>query len=376
MESAASATREGTVQPLTINLGPQHPSTHGVLRVVTTLDGETVLKADPDIGYLHRNWEKIVESWHYPQIVPFADRNDYLSAIFNEWLVCRAVEEGMGIELTERAQVLRTVFAELNRLVSHQMWFGTYAMDIGAFTPFLYALRDREWAYDLFEKATGARQLYSYFRIGGLRNDVSDAWVSELRDYLDYFEREAYPAYMDLLYENEIFRVRSEGVGVVPKEVAIAYGASGPMLRASGVPYDVRRVERYGVYDRCEFDIPVGKNGDNLDRATVRMKEMVESIKIIRQCLDMLPPGEVFSPKTPRVIKVPEGDWYVRVESPRGELGLWLVSTGGLTPYRMKWRAPSFVNLQLLDYMTRGEKIADLIASLGTIDIILGEVDR
>ncbi|MBX6350442.1 MAG: NADH-quinone oxidoreductase subunit D [Clostridia bacterium] len=379
LEEAAAIAREaeaGVVQELTINLGPQHPSTHGVLRVIARLDGETVLGVQPDIGYLHRNWEKIVEGWMYPQIIPFADRNDYISSIFNEWLVCRAVEEGLGIELTERAEVLRTIFAELNRLISHAFWFGTYAMDIGAFTPFLYALRDREWAYDLFEKATGARQLYSYFRIGGLRNDVPDGWLRELADYLDYFEREAYPEYIRLLYTNEIFIARSEGVGVIPKEVALHFGATGPMLRASGVPYDVRRAEPYGAYPRCEFEIPVGERGDNLDRATVRVKEMRESVRIIRQCLSMLPEGEVLAPKTPRVLKVPEGDLYVRVESPRGELGLWLVSTGGLGPYRMKWRAPSFVNLQLLDYMCRGEKVADLIAGLGTIDIILGEVDR
>ncbi|MBX6721844.1 MAG: NADH-quinone oxidoreductase subunit D, partial [Dactylosporangium sp.] len=243
---------------------------------------------------------------------------------------------------------------------------------------FLYALRDREWAYDLFEKATGARQLYSYFRIGGLRNDVPDSWLLELAEYLDYMEKVAHPEYRKLFTTNEIFIARSEGVGVIPREVAVHYGATGPMLRASGVPHDVRRAEPCGVYAKCDFEVVTGEHGDNLDRAMVRMQEILESVRIIRQCLAMLKDaeGEALSPKTPRVIKVPEGDIYVRLESPRGELGLWLVSTGGLGPYRMKWRAPSFVNLQLLDYMCRGEKVADLIAGLGTIDIILGEVDR
>ncbi|MBT9258774.1 MAG: NADH-quinone oxidoreductase subunit D [Clostridiales bacterium] len=376
-EEAERLGREGITEPIVINLGPQHPSTHGVLRVITTLDGETVVKAEPDIGYLHRNWEKIVEGWQYPQIIPFADRNDYISAIFNEWLVCKAVEDALGIQLDRRAEVLRTIFAELNRLISHQLWFGTYAMDIGAFTPFVHALRDREWAYDLLEKATGARQLYAFFRIGGLRNDVPDGWIEELSQYLDYFEKEAYPQYVDLFTSNEIFIQRSEGVGVVPKEVALAFGATGPVLRASGVPYDVRKAHPYGVYGELDFEIPVGQNGDNLDRAMVRMKEMLESVKIIRQCIEILPEeGEVLTSRVPRVIKLPEGNYYTRLESPRGEVGLWVVSTGGLGPYRMKWRAPSFVNLQLLDYMTRGHKVADLIAALGTIDIILGEVDR
>ncbi|MDI3269878.1 MAG: NADH-quinone oxidoreductase subunit D [Bacillota bacterium] len=376
-EEAGRLGREGITEPIVINLGPQHPSTHGVLRLITTLDGETVLKAQPDIGYLHRNWEKIVEGWQYPQIIPFADRNDYISAIFNEWLVCKSVEDALGIELDKRAEVLRTIFAELNRLISHQLWFGTYAMDIGAFTPFVYALRDREWGYALLEKATGARQLYAFFRIGGLRNDVPDGWIEELSQYLDYFEKEAYPQYVDLLTGNEIFIQRSEGVGVVSRDVALAFGATGPVLRGSGVPYDVRKAHPYGVYGEVEFEVPVGEHGDNLDRAMVRMKEMLESVKIIRQCVELLPEeGEVLTSRVPRVLKLPEGNYYTRLESPRGEVGLWVVSTGGLGPYRMKWRAPSFVNLQLLDHMARGEKVADLIAALGTIDIILGEVDR
>jgi NADH-quinone oxidoreductase subunit D len=376
MATPTSTTASGLQsQLMTLNLGPQHPSTHGVLRVVVTLDGEEVVDAQPDIGYLHRNFEKIVEAWALPGVVPFSDRNDYLAAIANEVCVCEAIETLGEVELPDRAKWLRVLFCELQRIISHELWYGAFGMDLGAFTPFLYGWRDREWGYLLMEKATGARMLYGYNRLGGLRNDVSEAWLRELERYLDFMEKQAWPEYMGLLVENEIFRVRTRGVGVLPAEVAVAWGASGPMLRGSGVRRDLRRDAPILVYDKLEFDVPVGEAGDNYDRTLVRMQEIKESIRIIRQVLRDLPDGPVMGKVRPNV-RPRKGAYYSRVESPRGEIGVYLVSDGGPKPYRLKWRAPTFSHLQLVPYLARGGKVADLIASLGSIDVVMGEVDR
>jgi NADH-quinone oxidoreductase subunit D len=374
-EGAGEPLGEEGERPITVNFGPQHPSTHGVLRVLVKLDGETVLDAQPDIGYLHRNFEKIVEGWALPGILPFSDRNDYLAAIANEVAVAGAVEQLCDIEVPPRAQYLRVLFLELQRIISHEIWYGTYGMDLGAFTPFLYGWRDREWGYLLMEKATGTRMLYGYNRLGGLRNDVSDGWLRELEQYLDFVEGEAWPEYMKLLIENEIFVYRTRGVGVVPPETLIAYGASGPVLRAAGVRRDLRKDAPILVYDRLEFDVPVGRNGDNYDRSLVRMHEIRESIRIIRQVLRDLPDGPVMGKVRPNV-RPRKGAFYSRVESPRGEIGVYLVSDGGPKPYRLKWRAPTFCLLQLVPLMCRGGKVADMIANLGAIDIVMGEVDR
>lgn len=360
---------------MTINMGPQHPSTHGVLRLIVTLDGEVVVRVIPDIGYLHRNFEKIVEAWAYPGIAPFSDRNDYLGAITNEVAYCLAVEKLADIEVPQRAVHLRVLFSELQRILSHVLFWGTFGLDLGAFTPFMYAFREREWGYTLMEKATGARMLYAYNRIGGLRNDVSDDWFAELEKYLDFVERHAWPEYMGLLIDNEIFRERTIGIGRLTPEQAIAWGTSGPLLRAAGVPWDLRKNAPYLSYDQFEFDVPVGKNGDTYDSAMVRMLEIKESIRIIRQVLRILPDGPVLGKVRPN-IRPRVGDVYSRVEGPRGEVGVFLVSDGSGKPYRLKWRAPTFSHLQLVPDMCEGAKIADLVAAVGSLDVIMGEVDR
>ena len=366
---------DGDGQLMTINMGPQHPSTHGVLRLIVTLDGEVVVRVVPDIGYLHRNFEKIVEGWAYPGIVPFSDRNDYLAAIANEVAVCLAVEKLTDIEVPPRAVYLRVLFSELQRILSHILFYGTFGMDLGAFSPFMYAFRERELGYTLMEKATGARMLYAYNRLGGLRNDVSEPWLRELEGYLDYLERQAWPEYMGLLIDNQIYRERTIGVGKLTPEQAIAWGASGPVLRATGVPWDVRKSAPYLCYDRLEFDVPVGKNGDTYDSAMVRMLEIKQSARLIRQVLRLLPDGPVLAKVRPTV-KPRAGEYYSRVESPRGEVGVYLVSDGSSRPYRLKWRAPSFCHLQLVPAMSEGWKLADLVAAVGSLDVIMGEVDR
>lgn len=360
---------------MTVNLGPQHPSTHGVLRLIVTLDGEQVVRVVPDVGFLHRNFEKIVERWAYPGIVPFSDRNDYIAAITNEVAVCLAIEELAGIEVPPRAVHLRVLFSELQRILSHILYYGTYGMDLGAFTPFLYAFREREWGYTLMEKVTGARMLYGYNRVGGLRNDVPDGWFEGLETFLTFMENEALPEYTGLLLENEIFRDRTIGVGTLTPEEAIAWGVSGPMLRATGIPWDLRKTAPYLSYDQFDFEVCVGKNGDCFDMTMVRMAEIRESIKIIRQVIRMLPEGPVLAKVRPN-LRPRVGDYYSRVEGPRGEVGVFLVSDGTGKPYRLKWRAPTFSHLQLCELMSKGQKIADLIAAVGAIDVIMGECDR
>lgn len=358
-----------------LNMGPQHPSTHGVLRLAVEVDGETILAAKPDIGYLHRCFEKTAEGLTYPQVLPYTDRTDYVSAMTNEFAYVLAVEKLLGLEVPPRAQFIRVIMAELQRIANHLVWFGTFALDMAAVTPFLYAFRDREKILDLFERASGARLTYSYYRIGGVRKDIDGEFVRKTREFLDYFEEQVLPEYHRLLTGNRIFEIRTQGTGYISPELVYAYGLSGPMARGSGVPWDVRKNEPYSGYDRFEFEMALAEGGDNYARYMVRMKEMAESAKIIRQALDGLPEGDCMG-KVPKIIKPPVGEVYVRIESPKGELGVFLVSDGSPKPYRLKWRAPSFSNLQVTEVATRGEKIADLVVTVGSIDVVLGEVDR
>lgn len=361
-------------QELLVNMGPQHPSTHGVLRVVAHVDGEVILDVVPHIGYLHRGTEKLAERRAYPQVIPLMDRFDYLAAMFNGEVWCMAVEKLMGLEVPPRAQYIRMMVMELNRIASHLVWLGTFGLDLGAMSVFLYAFRDRESILDLFEKICGARLTYSYQRIGGVPWDVPKGWTEEVLEFCKYL-----PPRLDemdaLLTGNEIFLVRTQGIGILPKEEAIDYGVTGPMLRASGVPFDVRRAEPYLQYDQVEFEIPYQTTGDVLARYLVRLEEMRQSVHILEQCVAQLPEGPVMA-KVPRTIKPPAGECYVRIESPRGALGVYLVSDGSTNPLRFHLRPPSFINLQPLPIMSRGWKIGDFIAILGSVDIVLGEVDR
>lgn len=373
-ERLAAATPDRREQ-MTINFGPQHPSTHGVLRVLLTVEGEGIIDAQPDIGYLHRNWEKIVEGWTYPMTIPFSDRNDYLAAIANEQAMTGAIETLLALEVPERAQLLRVLVFELQRITSHLIWFGTFGMDSGAITPFLLAFYERERAYTLFEKLAGTRLLYNYLRVGGLRNDTPPGWLAELREFVDQLDEKSIPEFYDLLVDNDIFIRRVKDVGYISPADAVAWGASGPVLRGSGVNWDLRKVDAFLPYDRFDFDVAVETGGDALSRCSVRVREMRESIKIIRQVMDQLEDGPVMA-KLPRVIRPPKGEVYYRVESPRGEIGVYLVSDGGPKPYRVHWRAPSLIHLQMLPMLAKGQLLADLVIIIGSIDIVLGEVDR
>lgn len=357
-----------------INIGPQHPSTHGVLRLVVRMDGEVVLEVTPHIGYIHRSIEKICENETYPQITHLTDRLDYLSAHTNNWAWINLVEQALGIEVPERAQVARVLMAELQRIQSHQLWWGVFGMDLGAFTPFLYGFRDREKITDIFEETCGARLTVNYFRIGGLVWDLHENFVPRVRKFLDYFPS-IIDEYETLLSKNVIVVERCSGVGVLTAAKALAYGCSGPVLRASGVPYDLRKTAAYGVYDRFDFEVPVGKHGDALDRYQVRVAEMRQSLRIIEQALDMLEPGE-FSVPLPRKIKLPAGEFFSSLETARGEFGCYVVSEGEEKPWRVKLRSPSYSNLSAINEMAAGHKIADLVAILSTLDLVIPDIDR
>ncbi len=361
-------------EELQVNMGPQHPSTHGVLRMIVTIDGETVVDAKPDVGYLHRGFEKLAERRTYPQIVGLTDRMDYLSSMTNNAVYAMAVEKLAGIEVPERAEFIRIIMMELQRISSHLVFLGAYGLDIGASTPFIYAFREREDIVDLFEMACGARLTYSYIRPGGVMRDLPAGFEAKLRAFLAKM-----PSRMDefdeLLTNNQILRIRSRGIGVISPEDAISYALSGPMIRGSGVPMDVRRDDPYSVYDRLQFDVVTEQACDCLARYLVRPRELRESLKIIEQALDMLPTGD-FTAKMPKVFKPPVGESYARIESPRGDLGVYLISDGSTNPYRLHWRPPSFINLAPAGEMMKGCKIADTVAILGSVDIVLGEVDR
>jgi NADH-quinone oxidoreductase subunit D len=359
---------------LVLNMGPQHPSTHGVLRVVVKLDGERVLGTDCVIGYLHRGLEKIGENRTYAMYVPYVDRADYVAAVSNGFGYCLAVEKLLGVEAPPRAQAIRVILAELTRISSHLVWLGTHCLDIGATTPLMWMFREREFIMDIFERYCGARLTTHAFRIGGLQYELNDTFVDDCRRFCDWV-LPRFQEYDALLKENRILVARMKDVGVLPAEDCKAYGVTGPMLRAAGVEWDLRKAQPYSGYEQYEFDIPTGDNGDTYDRYLVRMEEMRQSVRIIRQALDRLPDGPIMA-KVPKVIKPPVGEAYVSVEAPKGELGFFVVSDGSTQPYRVRIRPPSFVNLQSLDRMARGSLIADLVAIIGTIDIVLGEVDR
>ena len=369
-------------EEMTVNMGPQHPSTHGVLNLKLKTDGEIVHDARPNIGYLHRCAEKIAENVTYPQFIPYTDRMDYVAAMNQNLGYVLGVERLMNVEVPLRAQYIRVIMAELNRIASHLLFMACYALDSGAFTPFLYAFREREMILDLFEATCGARLTYNYIWIGGVSRDLPQGFVDKARQFLDYLSPRV-KEYHELFSYNKIFIERTANVGILPKETAIAYGVTGPTLRGSGVRWDLRRDEPYLIYDRFDFDVPVGRGemgtvGDCWDRYMVRMREIEESAKIVRQALDQyeqLPPGEVRA-KVPRALKVPPGEVYMRTEAPRGEIGFYIVSDGGLKPYRVKVRAPSFSNLSVFHEISRGGMIADIVLILGSVDIVLGDIDR
>lgn len=365
---------------LVLNLGPQHPSTHGVLRLVLVLDGEMILKVVPVIGYLHRCFEKHAEAMTYPQVIPYTDRMDYLASMNNNHGYAIAMERMLGIELPERVEYIRLIMAELQRIASHLIAIGTFGMDIGAFTPFLYCFRDREAILDIFERTCGARLLYNYIWVGGLSHDVYNGFERDVADFVKMF-RPNIKELNDLLTYNKIFVERTANVGILPADVAINYGCTGPMLRGSGVEFDIRKNDPYCIYDRFEWDVVVGKGevgttGDCWDRHIVRVREMEQSCNIIEQALASFPEGDITSALPKRIRPAKGAEVYARVENPRGELGYYVVSHGTTNPTRVKVRAPSFVNLSVIDEISRGQLIADLIAILGSIDIVLGEVDR
>jgi NADH-quinone oxidoreductase subunit D len=372
-------------EEMLVNMGPQHPSTHGVLRVVLRTDGELVLEAVPHIGYLHRCAEKIGENLSYYQFIPYTDRMDYLAGMNENWAWCRAVEKLANLEIPRRAQFIRVIVCELNRIASHLVSFGTYGLDMGAFTPFCYAFREREYILDLFEMVCGARLTYSYLTIGGSIHDLPAGYLEKIGEFLDYFEPKI-KEYNDLLTYNHIFIKRTANVGVISQEVAVQYALTGPVLRGSGIAYDLRREQSGGVYPELEFDVivghgEVGTTGDCWDRYMVRMGEMVECCKILRQCLKMIPPASDSGPgryrvKVPRNFKPEPGEVYVETENPRGVLGFYLESQGGPIPYRAKARAATFCNLSVLHAVTHHCLLADVPAIIGSIDVVMGQVDR
>jgi NADH:ubiquinone oxidoreductase subunit D len=358
-----------------LNMGPQHPSTHGVFRMVLTLDGETIVDVKPVLGYLHRGIEKLAEERTYLQSIPFTDRMDYVCSMSNNLAYVLAVEKLAGIEVPERAEYIRVIMAELTRIVNHLVATGFLLNDLGAFfTPVLYCLRERERILDLFEMTSGSRMTCNYMRFGGVRSDLPDEFLPEARALIKALP-DAVHEIERLLTGNEILMARTQGVGVLPRELASSYSATGPLLRASGVEYDVRRAEPYSIYERFEFDVCTRSEGDSYARFMLRFDEIHQSIRILEQALEQIADGEVLT-KTKRTLRPPAGEAYARLESPKGELGWYLLSEGGTSPARWHVRAPTLINLTALPYMLRGWKVADVVVILGSIDIVLGEVDR
>jgi NADH-quinone oxidoreductase subunit D len=361
-------------QELEINMGPQHPSTHGVLRVKLFLDGERVVDCEPVIGYLHRGVEKISENRSYAKCVPYYDRTDYVAAVSNVFGYVLGVEALAGIEVPERAKYIRIMMTELNRIASHLLWLATHALDIGALTVFLYCFREREEILKLFEALFGARLTTHAFRLGGLWKDLPPGFLEATREFLDALP-ERIAEYERLLTKNRIWLDRTKGVGVISAEEAIEYGLTGPPLRGSGVDYDLRKIRPYGGYEEFEFDVPMGQNGDTYDRYVIRLEEMHQSSRIIRQVMDRLPEGPIRG-KVPKIVKPPVGEFYSGIEGPRGELGYYIVSDGSALPFRVRIRPPTFISLQALRRLIKGLLVADVVAIIGTLDIVLGEVDR
>lgn len=361
-------------QDITLNVGPQHPSTHGVLRLVVVSDGEIIKSVEPHLGFLHRGMEKNSEDREYRMLVPLWDRADYLSSMHMDYMVSSAAEALLEVEVPRRAEYIRVIMLELQRIASHLFWFASLALDSGATTPMFYAFREREKIVDLFEIASGARLLYNYIRPGGLRNDINELFIEKAKKFLKTF-----PSYLDeceqLYSGNAIFINRARNVGILSKETALSYAVCGPVLRGSGVPWDLRKDEPYSAYPEFDFDIPIGERGDVLDRYQVRFYEMRMAAEIIRQAIEGLPEGGYMA-KLPPVIKPKAGEVFVRQEASRGELGCYLVSEGGSRPWRFHVRPPSFINLAALDILSRGHMFADLIIIFGSIDVVLGDVDK
>jgi NADH-quinone oxidoreductase subunit D len=359
---------------MVLNMGPQHPSTHGVLRVILKLDGEKVLGTECIIGYLHRGVEKIAENRTYAMFNPYVDRMDYVAAVSNGLGYCEAVEKLLAVEAPPRAQYIRVIMTELCRIASHQVWLGTHALDIGALTPVFYAFRDREEILKIFEKYCGARLTTHAFRIGGCIYETYEGFEQDVRVFCEKFIPKL-DEYEELLTTNRIWVSRTKGVGILNAEDCIALGVTGPVLRASGVEWDLRKKQPYEAYSKFQFDIPTGTNGDTYDRYLVRIQEMRQAVRILQQAIEEIPSGPIMA-KVPKVIKPAPGEVYHSIEAPKGELGYYIVSDGSTQPYRVRVRPPSFVNLQALDKMVRGMLVADVVAVIGTLDIVLGEVDR
>ena len=362
-------------EEMILNIGPQHPSTHGVLRVVLELDGEMIIRAEPVIGYMHRGAEKLSEYRDPRQVLVLMNRHDWLSAFNNElgWII--AVERMLGVEVPERAQWIRTMMAEWNRLLNHLMFTGSYPLELGAMTPMFYAFREREMIQGLMESATGARMHHSYVRVGGLKDDLPHGFLKRSEEVLTWVRRKLRD-FENLIMGNEIIHVRTKGIGILPPDVAVSYGCSGPVLQASGVAMDLRKDEPYEKYSEVEFEVPVGRNGDCYDRLWVLVQRMWQSCNIIEQCMDRLPPGQYVSPKLPKKMKVPEGEIYVRTENPLGLMGYYVVGDGSDYPYRMKMRTASFSNVAVIPAILPGTLVPDLIAILGSVFFVVGDVDR
>ena len=359
---------------LMINMGPQHPSTHGVFRLVLWIDGERIVRAEPHIGYLHRGSEKLCEGEDYAQIITLFDRLDYVANLNCELAFCAAVEKLMALEVPDRAQYIRTILCELNRIASHMLFYGVYGLDAGAMTPILYGFRERERVQSLFEAVTGARMMHNYIRVGGVKQELPDDFDARMATLMPQL-RQGIEECDQLLSQSEMFLARTKGIGALSAEDAVGYGVTGPVLRATGVLEDVRVSEPYGIYDRFEFGIPVGTNGDCWDRYYTRMEEMRQSLSIIEQAMEQMEPGPIMT-KVRRITRPPKGEVYMRTETPRGDFGVYIVSDGSDSPYRVKVRAPSFANLQAIQRMLRNAFVADAVVVLASIDIVLGEVDR
>jgi NADH-quinone oxidoreductase subunit D len=359
---------------MVINVGPQHPATHGVLHLVITLNGETIKKVEPHLGYIHRSIEKMCESLSYRQFTYVTSRMDYLSAHINNHACAMTVEKGLQVEVPSRAQVIRVLMDELTRIASHELWWGAMAMDVGAFTPFFHAFRERETINDIMEETCGARLTMNYMVPGGVMQDIHPNFQKRVKEFIQLYKSKIHE-YDEMVTGNIIFQNRMKGVGVLSAEDAISYGCTGPVARGSGVSCDIRKLYPYEVYDKVDFDEVLETGGDSFARYMVRVREMQQSIRIIEQLIDNIPEGD-FQAKTKAVLKLPKGEFYTRVETARGELGVYIVSEGGTTPYRIKFRSPGFSNLSALDHMARGSKLGDLVAMMGTLDLVIPDIDR
>jgi NADH-quinone oxidoreductase subunit D/NADH-quinone oxidoreductase subunit C/D len=370
-EVPADSSSEGY---LVINVGPQHPATHGVLHLVITLNGETIVKVEPHLGFIHRSIEKMCESLSYRQFIYVTSRMDYLSAHINNHACALCVEKGLQVEIPQRAKVIRVLMDELTRIASHELWWGAMAMDLGAFTPFFHAFRERETINDIMEETCGARLTMNYMVPGGVMADIHPNFQKRVKDFIQLYKDKIHE-YDEMVTGNIIFQNRMKAVGYLSAEDAISYGCTGPVARGSGVSCDIRKLYPYEVYDKLEFDEILETGCDSFARYMVRVREMQQSIRIIEQLIDNIPEGD-FQTKTKAVLKLPKGEFYSRVETARGELGVYIVSEGGTTPYRIKFRSPGFSNLSALDHMVRGGKIGDLIAAMGTLDLVIPDIDR